>query len=103
MVTTFIQGGPNNEIHSFSGARRVVNKGSLTLDNAPLNVTIKQPVKNPPTDSTRILVKGLSDKTTSDGLKSYMEVVSGVEVLSIEFGQEGCALVVFSEAYGKIL
>ncbi|KAL9972377.1 hypothetical protein ACROYT_G018663 [Oculina patagonica] len=79
--------------------RGVVNKGRLTLDDAQLKVTIKQPVKKPPIDTTRLVVKGLSDKTTSDGLQYYMEVVSGVEVLSIEFGQEGCALVTFNETY----
>lgn len=46
-------------------------------------------------------MKGLSDKTTKDALQSYMEVVSGVEVLTVEFGDQGCALVRFSEAYGK--
>ena len=48
-------------------------------------------------------MKGLSDKTTSDGLQSYMEVVSDAEVLSIEFGQEGSALVTFNETYGKLV
>ena len=66
-------------------------------------MTIKQPVKKPPTDTTRLVIKGLSDKTTSDGLQCYMEVVSGGEVLSIEFGKEGCALVTFKENYGKFV
>ena len=48
-------------------------------------------------------MKGLSKKTTSDGLQSYMEVVSGVDVLSIEFGQEGSALVTFNETCGKLV
>ena len=48
-------------------------------------------------------MKGLSDKTTSDGLQSYMEVVSRLEVISIEFGQEGCAQVTFNKAYGKFV
>ncbi|KAL9972369.1 hypothetical protein ACROYT_G018654 [Oculina patagonica] len=82
-------------------ARGVVNKGKLALDNAQLKVTIKQPVKKPPTDTTKLLVKGLSDKTTSDGLQCYMEVVSRLEVLSIEFGEQGCALVTFNETYGS--
>ena len=66
-------------------------------------MTIIQPVKKPPTDTTRLVVKGLSDKTTMDGLDCYMEIVSGLEVLSIEFGKEGCALVAFSENYGKFV
>ena len=87
----------------FSGVRGVINKGILTLDNAQLKVTIIQPVKKPPTDTTRLFVKGLSDKTTLDGLGCYMEVVSGSEVLSIEFGKEECALVTFKENYGKFV
>lgn len=50
----------------------------------------------------RLLVKGLSEKTTRDGLISYMEVISEFqEVSDVEFGEQGCALVTFSEEYGK--
>ncbi|KAJ7385194.1 hypothetical protein OS493_017571 [Desmophyllum pertusum] len=45
------------------------------------------------------MVKGLSEKTTSDGLRDYMEVVSGVDVLAVEFGEQGRALVTFNETY----
>ena len=83
------------------GAVGVVNKGALTLDDAELKKTIRKPVKELPFDTKRLLVKGLSDKTTRDGLQSYMEVGSGVEVLSIEFGQQGSAAVTFDETYGK--
>lgn len=83
------------------GAVGVVNKGALTLDDAKLKITIRKPVKELPIDTKRLLVKGLSDKTTRDGLQSYMEVVSGEEVLSIEFGQQGSAAVTFGETYGK--
>ncbi len=93
----------NNEIPYVSGARGVVNKGRLTLDDAQLKVTIKPPEKKPPTDTRRLLVKGLSDRTTLDGLQCYMEVVSRLEVLSIEFGEQGCALVTFNETYGKFV
>ena len=47
-------------------------------------------------------MKGLSEKTTSDGLTSYLEVVSELEVSSVEFGDQGCALVTFSGTYGKL-
>ena len=83
------------------GAVGVVNKGALTLDDAELKIAIRKPVKELPIDTKRLLVKGLSDKTTRDGLQSYMEVVSGVEVLSIEFGLQGSAAVTFDETYGK--
>ena len=84
------------------GAIGVINKGALTLDDAELKITIRKPEKELPIDTKRLLVKGLSDKTTRDGLQSYMEVVSGVEVLSIEYGQQGCAAVTFDETYGKL-
>ena len=83
------------------GAVGVVNKGALTLDDADLKKNIRKPVNKLPIDTKRLLVKGLSDKTTRDGLQSYMEVVSGVEVLSIAFGQQGSAAVTFDETYSK--
>ena len=83
------------------GAVGVVNKGALTLDDADLKKNIRKPVNKLPIDTKRLLVKGLSDKTTRDGLQSYMEVVSGVEVLSIEFGEQGSAAVTFDKTYGK--
>ena len=79
-----------------------MNKEKLTLDEAEVQLTLRKPVKKLPTDAMRVLVKGLSEKTTSDGLTSYMEVVSGLEVSGIEFGDQGCALVTFSNAYGKL-
>ena len=47
-------------------------------------------------------MKGLSEKTTRDGLQCYLEVVSGLEVSDIEFGIQGSALVTFSKVYGKL-
>ena len=32
----------------------------------------------------------------------YMEVVSGLEVLDVEFGEQGCALISFAESYSKL-
>ena len=31
-----------------------------------------------------------------------MEVVSGLEVLDVEFGEQGCALISFAESYSKL-
>ena len=78
-----------------------MNKGNLILDKAKLQVTLRKPVKKLPIDTMRLLVKGLSEKTTADGLQSYMEVASGLEVSKVDFGQEGCALMTFGDAYGK--
>ena len=83
------------------GAVGVVNKGTLTLDDAELKKNIRRPVKELPMDTKRLLVKGLSEKTTRDGLQCYMELVSGVKVLSIEFGEQGSAAVTFDETYSK--
>ena len=83
------------------GAVGVVNKGALTLDDAVLKIAIRKPAEELPIDTKRLLVKGQSDKTTRHGLQSYMEVVSGVEALSIEFGQQGSAAVTFDETYSK--
>ena len=83
------------------GARGVLSKRSLTYDGANLAITLKQPPRELPIDTKRLLVKGLSDKTTQDAFQCYMEVVSGVDVLKVEFGGEACAVVTFNEAYGK--
>ena len=83
------------------GARGVINKGSLVYDGVNLLITLKQPARKLPVDTRRLFLQGLSDKTTSDALQSYMEVVSGVDVLNAEFGNETCAIVTFNEDYGK--
>lgn len=86
----------------FEGAQGVIRNSNLTLDNAELNVTLREPVKKLPFDTVRLLVTGLSEKTTRDGLLSYLEVVSGLEVSDIEFGVQGSTLVTFSKEYGKL-
>ena len=84
------------------GAQGVLKKGVLTLDGSELHVTIKKPAKKIPVDPKRLLVKGLSEATTRDALASYMEVVSSLEVLRVEFGEQGCALITFAESYSKL-
>ena len=86
----------------FKGAQGVLKKSVLTLDNAELNVTLKKSAQKIPLDTTRLLVKGLSEETTRDALVSYMEVVSGVEVSDIEFGEHGSSLISFANSYGKL-
>lgn len=86
----------------FKGAQGVLKKSVLTLDNAELNVTLKKSAEKIPLDTTRLLVKGLSEETTRDALVSYMEVVSGVEVSDIEFGEHGSSLISFANSYGKL-
>lgn len=86
----------------FEGAQGVLNKGNLTLDDAELKVTLQKPMTKPSTDNMRLLVRGISEKTTQDGIQSYMEVVSGVEVTQVQFGEPGCVMVTFAEEYGKL-
>lgn len=83
------------------GTRGVLSKRSLTYDGANLTITLKQPARELPIDPKRLLVKGLSDKTTQDFFQFYMEAVSGVDVLKVEFGGKACAVVTFDEAYGR--
>ncbi|CAH3019691.1 unnamed protein product [Porites evermanni] len=84
---------------SAESARGVLNKENLTLDNAELTVTLRKPTKKLPVDTKTLFVKGLSEKTTRDGLETFMEVASGLEVLDVQFGEQGGALVVFKETY----
>ena len=80
-----------------------MNKENLTLDKAKLTVTLRKPPKKLPVDIKRLFVKGLSEKTTRDGLESFMEVASGLEVSDIQFGEQGCALVEFKETYSTLV
>ena len=80
-----------------------MNKENLTLDKAKLTVTLRKPTKKLPVDTKRLFVKRLSEKTTRDGLESFMEVASGLEVSDIQFGEQGCALVEFKETYSTIV
>ena len=80
-----------------------MNKENLTLDKAKLTVTLRKPTKKLPVDTKRLFVKSLSEKTTRDGLESFMEVASGLEVSDIQFGEQGCALVEFKETYSTIV
>ena len=80
-----------------------MNKETLTLDKAKLTVTLRKPTKKLPVDTKTLFVKGLSEKTTSDGLESFMEVASGLEVSHIQFGEQGYALVVFKETYSTLV
>ncbi|XP_068729497.1 protein mono-ADP-ribosyltransferase PARP14-like [Montipora capricornis] len=86
---------------SGESAQGVVNKENLILDNAKLEVKLTKPAKRLVNDTRRLLVKGLSEKTTQGGLESYMEVVSGfIEVSCIDRGCEpGSVLVTFAEEY----
>ena len=80
----------------------MLKKGVLTLDDSELHVTLKKPAKKIPVDTKKLLVKGLSEETTRDALVSYMEVVSALEVLDVEFGEQGCALISFAESFSKL-
>ena len=94
----------NMSCFSATDAQRVVEKGQNTphrLDGHELTVTIKEPVKQLPKDPLKLLVQGLSDKTTPDGLSCYMEAISGEEVCNVTLGDSDNALVFFSEKPGK--
>ena len=81
-----------------------MNKQNLTLENAKLTVTLRKPTKKLRVDTKRLFVKGLSKKTTRDGLQLFMEVASGLEVSDIQFGgEQDCALVVFRETYSMLV
>ena len=80
-----------------------MNKEYLTLDKAQLTVTLRKPTKKLPVDTKTLFVKGLSEKTTRDGLEAFMEVASGLEVSDIQFGEQNCALVVFKETYSTLV
>jgi hypothetical protein len=83
-------------------AERVVQKESLELDGAKLTTTLKQTPKELPVDQVRVHVMGVSEKTTKDGLISYLEVVSGEEVVSIVFGSNSNVMVTFIDPPGDL-
>ena len=55
------------------------------------------PVKKVPKDPLKLLVKGLNEKTSKDGLLNFMEAISGGEVCDVVFGNDNSALVSFAK------
>ena len=87
----------------FLVAERVAQKEILDLDGAKLVLSLKEIPKELPKDPYKLYVMGLNaDKTTKDGLMSYMEVVSGEEVESMLFGSNSNVMVSFKEPPGKL-
>ena len=62
---------------------------------------MKEPIKKLPKDPLKLLVRGLSDKTTSDSLLFYMEAISEREVCDVIRGDGDNALVSFTEKPGN--
>lgn len=81
-------------------AERVVQKENLVLDEAKLTTTLVRDPKNLPTDKRSVHVSGISDRTTKDGLMTYMEVISGEEVENVLFGDTCNAMVIFKDPPG---
>ena len=79
----------------FSDARGVIDKGKHIIDQTELTVSLRPPVKKLPPDPCRLHIKGLSEKTTADGLLSFMEVASGLDVLNVDFDTQNNAVVTF--------
>ena len=78
----------------------MIDKGKHIIDKAALTVSLRRPVKKLPPDPCRLHIKGLSEKTTPDGLLSFMEVASGLGVLNVEFGTQNNAVVTFDGTPG---
>ena len=81
----------------------MVNKGKHIIDQTELTVSLRPPVKKLPPDPCRLHIKGLSEKTTADGLMSFMEVASGLDVLNVDFGTQNNAVVTFEGMPGNKL
>ena len=89
------------EMHCFSDARGVLDKGNHIIQQTKLTVSLKTAVKKTPPDPCRLHIKGLSDKTTADGLMSFMKVASGLDVLNVDFGTQNNAVVTFDGTPGN--
>ena len=81
----------------------MIDKGKHIIDQTELTVSLRPPVKKLPPDPCRLHIKGLSEKTTPDGLLSFMEVASGLDVLNVEFGTQNSAVVTFDGTPGNKL
>ena len=60
------------------------------------------PPKPVPTYSNRVFIKDISEKTTQDGLKSFLKFITNMLPISIQYGElKGKALVTFKEDIGQ--
>lgn len=77
---------------------------SVTLsDYEDFTAAVQEIPKVLPKDPRRVHVIGLSDRTSKDGLMSFMEVASDEEVKSMLFGEHSNVMVTFEHPPGMKL
>ena len=81
-------------------ATRVLKNVKLELEGYQLQLKEKQPKLFLPKDRKRLYVENINPNTTKDSLMNYMEVRTHKEVCETQFGDNGNALLVFSEEPG---
>jgi hypothetical protein len=82
----------------FLGVNRALEKSHM-VDHAKLQVRKHVPPKRYP---DKALIKGLSEKTSEDGLINFLEAKTKKDVVMVDFGDEDSkkAIVTFDQSIG---
>ena len=83
-------------------AAQVLKNDKLELEGCLLQLKEKQPKLFLPKDRKRLYVENINPNTTKDSLMNYMEVRTHKEVCEMQFGNNGNALLTFSEEPGNL-
>jgi regulator of replication initiation timing len=76
-------------------ASRVLENGTLELEEYRLRLKEKLPELILPKDRKKLYVENIDSNTTTDSLTNYFEVKTGVEVCGIQDGSNRDALITF--------
>ena len=95
-ITHSLNSLKNVLIFLFLGVNRALEKNHI-VDGAKLQVRKHVPPKRYP---NKALIKGLSEKTSEDGLSNFLEAKTKKDVVMVDFGDEDSkkAIVTFDQS-----
>ena len=86
----------------FAVASSVLEKGNLEIDGYLLQLRAKKPKVTFPKDKRKLFIENLDPKTTKDGLTNYVELITGLDVKDLVFGNDNNAMVILDDEPGQI-
>ena len=92
-------------LFSFSVAASVLKHSHLELDGYRLELKEQQPELNLPIDRKKLYVENIEPTTTKDSLSNYIEVMTRMDVLILQFGTGDSknALATFQKEPGNVI
>ena len=67
-----------------------------------MQLKAKKPKVTFPKDKRKLLIENLNSKTTKDGLTNYVELITGLAVKNLVFGNDNNAMVILDDEPGQI-